>query len=214
MSKDKEQTVEEIVKEIKDKAWELKHEYGDKKDWYNSVIAVMILSRFQEERSKREEVEAELREWVDDHKSIMDELCGDKTKRVFKQVHCTCVPTLKRVVKKLEKRLEKWESRYTCCERSPDCANNKTKKFVEELLGKGKWTKKKEYLYMVIESIETDRDFNKIKRGELKDKLHNVLKALEPFNIPVSSLKNIHGLKRGEAERIHKLVSDLKENKL
>lgn len=67
--------------------------------------------------------------------------------------------------------LKKWRERYDCCNSSPDCANNKTKKFVEFMLGRSKWSKKKEELYCVIESLETDRDMNTCRLKETMQEL-------------------------------------------
>lgn len=57
----------------------------------------------KELRTRLAEQEAELKEWKDDQASCMNERCGD-------EVHCTCVPSLRREVKELQNRLSTVEA--------------------------------------------------------------------------------------------------------
>jgi len=52
----------------------------------------------KELRTRVAEQAEELKEWKDDQASCMAERCGD-------EVHCTCVPSLRRAVKELQTRL-------------------------------------------------------------------------------------------------------------
>ena len=77
-----------------------------------------------------------------------------------------------------EKELTKWGSKYTCCESSPDCTNNQTKKFIDEILGEDGDRDKREYLWNVIENLEMDAQMSKIKRGEAETKLSEAMKRV------------------------------------
>jgi hypothetical protein len=51
--------------------------------------------RYVESQNELAELEGKLKEWEDDQASCMNERCGD-------EVHCTCVPSLRRKVKMLQ----------------------------------------------------------------------------------------------------------------
>ena len=85
-----------------------------------------------------------------------------------------------KIIENLEQRLSQAEAekkelteKYSCCGGSTSCANNQTKFFCDEMEERFKKDPKeaKECLYMVIESLETDRDWNKAKAMEFKAKL-------------------------------------------
>ena len=58
---------------------------------------------------------------------------------------------------------------YKCCDGNPNCANNKTKKFIDHLqhLARTNTTKFRRVLWGYIEDVETDRDFNKMRVKEI-----------------------------------------------
>lgn len=72
------------------------------------------------------------------------------------------IAMLKKQLEEKEAELLKWTSKYTCCNGSPDCSNNKTAKFCDYFIG-GKWSDKHDELYgflvensMKQEFIESD----------------------------------------------------------
>lgn len=81
--------------------------------------------------------------------------------------------------RELKAKLKIWEEKYPCCEGKPTCANNRTAKFVNEMLGGDDWNEKKDYLYSVVESLETEADFQKLKRKELESQLAETKEILK-----------------------------------
>ena len=61
-----------------------------------------------------------------------------------------------------------WQYR-DCCGGNPNCANNRTKNFIDEVfsLVHTDINKARDMLYSYMESVETDRDWNMMKRKEL-----------------------------------------------
>ena len=80
---------------------------------------------------------------------------------------------------KLRGELAEWKKKYTCCESSPTCANNRLKKFCNEMLGEETWSNKHEYLYNVIADIEMDRDMNELHSANWKKLVGELVGALK-----------------------------------
>ena len=84
---------------------------------------------------------------------------------------------------RLEVDLEKLSKRepYSCCGGDPECAVNKSERFIDglfDLFMKDR-NAAKDHLFMYMESVETDRDWNKFK---LKEALAEIQKLKEKTN--------------------------------
>jgi len=110
-------------------------------------------------------------------------------------------------IKALEDEVEKWQKKYTCCEGSSDCANNRLKKFCEDILGDKEWSENHEYLYNVIADIEMDRDMNKFHNEDLRKEissLHSLLDEAERALKKIADHDYIHTKDGCQAELIAK----------
>lgn len=116
--------------------------------------------------------------------------------------------------RELQIRLKAWEEKYPCCDGKPTCANNRTSKFVNDMLGGEDWNDKKDYLYSVIESLETEAEFQKIKRHELESQLAELKKQLYCHEQCHNDGKELTELKREVVEIFTSFLKGDQDSKL
>lgn len=94
---------------------------------------------------------------------------------------CTMKRELKKAIKELCTRVAELTEKYSCCGGKTSCANNQLRFFCDEIFALYEKDKDeaKERLGMIIETLETDRDWAKCERKELQTRLSTLLKVFE-----------------------------------
>lgn len=94
---------------------------------------------------------------------------------------------LKKQLEEKEAELLKWTSKYTCCNGSPDCANNQTSKFCDYFIG-GEWSDKHDELYNFLVENSMKQEFLESDLQAKDEILEKMREVLEASKLPVNGM--------------------------